>query len=262
VVERLSVSLKCFSGARAFRLSDNGTATVPEHAHDWPVLSLFVTGSYRNLSDLGVTVVSQPSAMFYRPGERHSNVVGPLGLEQIDLEFDPAWLGLTLNASWCPVVNWKGGSAGLLARRLARLWREPQAREADLAAATRNFLVRSFVAPPVREPAWLAEAVRLIDEGATTAPQIAEAFDLHPGWLAEAYRAAIGEGIGETVRRKRVETAVHMLVSSTDPQAQVAAAAGFCDQSHMIRSFVAVLGRTPGEVRRERHDGRTGVSPS
>jgi hypothetical protein len=131
VVERLSVSLKCFSGARAFRLSDNGTATVPEHAHDWPVLSLFVTGSYRNLSDLGVTVVSQPSAMFYRPGERHSNVVGPLGLEQIDLEFDPAWLGLTLNASWCPVVNWKGGSAGLLARRLARLWREPQAREAE-----------------------------------------------------------------------------------------------------------------------------------
>jgi AraC family transcriptional regulator len=82
--------------------------------------------------------------------------------------------------------------------------------------------------------------------------QIARELELHPGWFAQAYRSAMGEGIGETVRRRRVETAVHLLVSSAEPQAQVAAAVGFSDQSHMIHAFRAVLGRTPGQVRRER----------
>lgn len=254
MLDRLPVTLRHFAGARALRLSDRGGASIPEHAHDWPVLSLFVAGSYRNSSDIGETAVSQPSAMFYRAGERHSNVIGRLGLEQIDLEFDPFWLGLTLKPSWSPVVNWKGGLAGLQACKLAKLWSNPAAREADLAAATREFLIRGFDGRPVREPAWLPDALRLIEESAAlTANQLACELCLNPGWLAEAYRAAMGEGIGETVRRRRVETAVHMLVSSSESQAQIAAAVGFCDQSHMIRAFHAVLGRTPGEVRREQH---------
>jgi AraC-like DNA-binding protein len=168
--------------------------------------------------------------MFYRPGERHSNLVGSVGLEQVDLEFDPCWLGLKLNPSWSPVVNWKGGLAGLRPRRLARQWSNPAAREADLAKATREFLIRSFEAPAVREPAWLADALQLIDtSAAATAMQIARELELHPGWFAQAYRSAMGEGIGETVRRRRVETAVHLLVSSAEPQAQVAAAVGFSD---------------------------------
>ncbi len=251
--DRLTVKLRRFSGARALRLSDSGGAFVPEHAHDWPVLSLFVVGSYRNWSDLGETAVSRPSAMFYRPGERHSNLVGSFGLEQVDLEFDPSWLRLKLKPSWAPVVNWEGGPAGLRARRLARLWSNPAAREADLAIATRDFLIRSFEQPAVRKPEWLADALQLIAESsATTAPRIARALGLHPGWFAEGYRNAMGEGIGETLRRRRVETAIQMLIKSTDSQAQVAAAAGFCDQSHMIHAFRAVLGRTPGDVRRER----------
>ena len=36
------------------------------------------------------------------------------------------------------------------------------------------------------------------------------------------------------------------------PAAQVAAAAGFCDQSHMHRAFRGLVGRTPLEVRIER----------
>lgn len=253
MLDRLTVRLRDFTGARALRLSDSGCASIPEHAHDWPVLSLFVIGSYENWSDIGRTAVSRPSAMFYGPGERHSNVVGTQGLEQIDLEFDPSWLGLTFKSSWAPVVNWSGGSAGLQARKLARLWSNPATSEADLVVATREFLFRALDCPVSREPAWLSDALQMIDQSASvSAPEIARELDLHPGWFAEAYRAAMGEGIGETVRRRRVETAVHMLASSSEPQAQVAAAAGFCDQSHMIRAFRAVLGRTPAEVRRER----------
>lgn len=263
MLDRLHVRLKEYTGVRAVRLSDSAGASIPEHAHDWPVLSLFLAGSYENWSEIGKTVVSRPSAMFYRAGERHSNMVGSFGLEQIDLEFDPSWLGLTWKASWSPVANWNGGAAGLRTRNLCRLWLDPAAQEASLVRATREFLIRCFDDPPVREPAWLGDALRLMEEtDAVTAPQIARSLDLHPGWFAEAYRAAMGEGIRETIRRRRVEKAVQLLVDSGEPQAGVAVAAGFCDQSHMIRCFHAVLGRTPDEVRRERRSDRKPVSLS
>ena len=145
------------------------------------------------------------------------------------------------NPAGCWRVGWRGCGPILHRERLT------------LRRATREFLLRSFDEPPARDPAWLPDALGLIDETPSiTTAQIARALDLNPGWLAERYRSAVGEGIGETVRRRRVEIAVQMLASSSEPQAQVAAAAGFCDQSHMIRAFREVLGRTPGEIRSER----------
>jgi AraC family transcriptional regulator len=48
-----------------------------------------------------------------------------------------------------------------------------------------------------------------------------------------------------------VERAALLLRGGRAALAEVAVAAGFCDQSHMNRAFRAVLGRTPLEVRRE-----------
>jgi AraC-like DNA-binding protein len=74
---------------------------------------------------------------------------------------------------------------------------------------------------------------------------------MHAGWLAEAYRKATGEGLGETVVRRRVEAAANWLRETDLPIAEVAAAAGFCDQSHMVRAFRKWLRRTPAKVRAE-----------
>jgi AraC family transcriptional regulator len=48
-----------------------------------------------------------------------------------------------------------------------------------------------------------------------------------------------------------VERATALLRYGRNGLADIAIAAGFCDQSHMNRAFHAVLGRTPLEVRRE-----------
>ena len=66
-----------------------------------------------------------------------------------------------------------------------------------------------------------------------------------------AYRAWRGEGLAETARRLRVERAALLLRGSDAPLADIALAAGFCDQSHMNRAFRAVLDRTPLDVRLE-----------
>jgi hypothetical protein len=87
---------------------------VPEHAHDWPVVSLFVMGSYLNETDVGKTFISGPSAVFYRAGAAHRNTTAALGFEQIEIEFDPNWLGRGLVPT-LPVVRWEvvpGGRRG------------------------------------------------------------------------------------------------------------------------------------------------------
>jgi AraC family transcriptional regulator len=68
-------------------------------------------------------------------------------------------------------------------------------------------------------------------------------------WLSRAYRCWRGEGLCEALRRRRVEAAAILLESSDKSLAEIAAAAGFCDQSHMNRAFKKHLGRTPSIAR-------------
>ncbi|MGH8327745.1 MAG: helix-turn-helix domain-containing protein [Steroidobacteraceae bacterium] len=78
----------------------------------------------------------------------------------------------------------------------------------------------------------------------------------HPSWLGAAYRLTQGERIQETAGRIRVARAARLLRETDESLAGVASDAGFCDQSHMNRTFRRVLGRTPSAVRRERCDLR------
>ena len=102
-------------------------------------------------------------------------------------------------------------------------------------------------------PAWLDDVSHALDADAPPSTQaIAAALDLHPAWLARAYRAAVGEGLQDTTRRRRVERAVALLRRTDDAASDIAVAAGFFDQSHMNRGFRQMLGRTPSRVRAER----------
>src|ERR1700728_4459285 len=106
-----------FRGVRVRRVLDPSRAVVAEHARDWPMISLYVMGGYRNVTDCGEREIAGPSMVFYRPGAGHRNVAGETGFEQIEIEFDPAWLG----ASALPpqaVLTRVGGTCGALARSL------------------------------------------------------------------------------------------------------------------------------------------------
>jgi AraC-like DNA-binding protein len=131
-------------GAYVRRVIDRSGANVAEHAHDWPVLSIFVLGGYRNQTELGEVLIA--------------------------------------------------GGVNDLAREVKR----------------------------------------------------------HPSWLGTAYRRAIGEGLTETAARLRVERAARLLRETDQTGADVAQEAGFCDQSHMNRTFRRLLGRLPSAVRNDR----------
>lgn len=243
-------TLRRLSGATALRVMDGGHARISEHAHQWPVLSIYVSGSYINHSGRGETSLASPSIIFYAAGEPHANVVHEHGLEQIEIEFDAAWIGRAAMGRLCPVRLWTGGAVALAARKLGSLWSREDVPEPELLRATRSFLDFAAHAPEVPSPAWMPTVLRRMRaDTSITAEGLARDLGMNPAWLAQAYRAAMGEGLRQTAARWRVETASAILRSSDAPAAQIALEAGFCDQSHMIRAFRGVLGRTPSQVR-------------
>jgi AraC family transcriptional regulator len=247
--------LRSFSGACVRRVIDRSRARVPEHAHDWPVLSLFVIGSYLNETEVGEKFISGPSAVFYRAGAGHRNTIAAVGFEQIEIEFDPSWLGPGLLPS-LPVVLWVGGRVGAEARHLA-LACEAEASENRLRAVLQQFLQKAGREPQRESAGWISTMTQRLREDTTLKiSDLAAQACRHPSWAGSAYRHATGEGVQEAAARFRVERATRLLRESDQSFSSIAFEAGFCDQSHMNRSFRRVLGRSPTAVREQRREFR------
>lgn len=245
------MQLHQLSGASVRRVVDRSNARVGEHAHDWPVLSLFVLGSYRNETELGERFIAGPSAVLYQAGAAHRNTVAMYGFEQIEIEFDPAWLGRGLLPG-TPVSRWVGGRAGFGARSLARLLNGTYSKE-NILAPVQRFVEQAAREPERTAPGWLSVVTRRLSEDTSLKmADLAREVGRHPSWLGTAYRRVAGERLLETAARLRVERAARLLRETDAAGAAIAQEAGFCDQSHMDRTFRRILGRSPSAVREDR----------
>lgn len=247
--------MRSFSGACVRRVIDRSRARVPEHAHDWPVLSLFVIGSYLNETETGECFISGPSAVLYRAGAAHRNTIAAVGFEQIEIEFDPSWLGLRLLPT-LPVTRWIGGRTGAEARYFVHTC-EAESSEGRLRVALQRFLEGAILQPKHESADWIGTITRRLTESTTLkVSDLAREVGRHPSWIGSAYRSATGEGLRQTAARFRVERATCLLRETDQPYASIALEAGFCDQSHMNRTFRRLLGRSPAEIRQDRQDFR------
>ena len=86
----------------------------------------------------------------------------------------------------------------------------------------------------------LGETVRLTE--------VAEAVGLSPYYFLRTFRHATGMPPHAYLNQMRLERARALLRDGESP-AQVAAALGFVDQSHLIRRFKSAFGVTPGRYR-------------
>lgn len=244
-----------FGGAAVSRIMHPPHQRISAHEHDWPTLAIYRTGDFRERADGGGEVCFDgPSFVFQPAGAVHEDTIGGGGLETLTMMFDPDWLSDEARAVLPRITHWRpGGPAVMAARALLLDWQDEAFDEREVSARTSRFVVDAFASETqsVVPPVWGECVVAALGEEAASTEIVAQRLSLHPAWLARAYRAWRGEGMAETVRRKRVERAAIALRASTDALADVAVAAGFCDQSHMNRAFRAVLGRTPLEVRRE-----------
>jgi AraC-like DNA-binding protein len=188
-------------------------------------------------------------AVYHPGGGAHTSDIDACGLDTLGILFDPDWLGIEgARPDLGKSVSWQGGHGAVLARQLARLWMRLEVSEADLRCA----ILRLFSAPrrTPNVPEWLPVVQRAIaQDGVTNTIELARRVDLHPAWLAHSYRRVTGQGLQEYLRMQRLERAVAEIRNTQRPLSDISHSAGFCDQAHMHRWTLALLGKTPGQLR-------------
>ena len=104
-------------------------------------------------------------------------------------------------------------------------------------------------------PAWLARARDRLRDDCVQPPRIDELARLagvHPVAFARTFRRRYGRSPGEYLRECRLERAAALLRDRKRSLLDVAALAGFSDQSHFSRAFRRQYGCTPSDYRRMR----------
>ncbi|NLU71891.1 AraC family transcriptional regulator [Streptomyces sp. HNM0575] len=106
--------------------------------------------------------------------------------------------------------------------------------------------------PPARDRGVAHSLRELLDERLLQGVALDEAAKLvhaHPTHLVRAFTAAFGIAPHQYLMTRRVDRARRLLLDGRPP-GQVAAAAGFYDQSHLNRHFKRLVGIAPGRYAR------------
>jgi AraC family transcriptional regulator len=254
-----------FLGARSTGVFASGVqvdlriATLPpeqvhNHAHDDAHFVLALDGGYCSLAhDPGT-----PTGLAFGPG---ALVWNPAGVEHQDC-FDQAG-GRFLSVSFDPPPGAPRdeprrlrGRAEAAARRLVGATaRFRPGDELILEGLALDMAADAFSSAELTEdpaPDWLMRAREAIGDVATRAGlevrDVARMVGVHPVALARRYRRHFGQTPGAAIRQRRADRASALVGRGSD-LAGIAADAGYADQSHMTREFVAVYGLTPGRYR-------------
>ena len=70
--------------------------------------------------------------------------------------------------------------------------------------------------------------------------------------FARSFKHTFGESPHAYVMKRRLETACHLMMTSSEPLSQIALTVGFSDQSHLCKRFNQASGESPSNWRRER----------
>lgn len=108
-------------------------------------------------------------------------------------------------------------------------------------------------------PAWLKSVFEMSftsGNAGLTVTDLAAHAGVHPVHLARIFRRYLHCSPGEHLRGRRLERAAGMIGTTTASLAQVAAALGFVDQSHLTRHFRSAFGSSPSGWRRKRQVAR------
>jgi AraC family transcriptional regulator len=104
-----------------------------------------------------------------------------------------------------------------------------------------------------KAPRWLIrteEFLRASLHKPLSVHELSQVAGVHPAHLARVFRLHFGRGPASYVRALRLDEAAMRLAESSRPLADIAAAAGFADQSHFTRQFSKRLGISPARYRR------------
>ena len=226
------------------------------HEHPGIHLCAVVEGAFSERS--GRTWTSASTGTVRVSGAaRHDIDFGPDGASCLVLELDGAEVGVLPRPRFIEPDPW-------IARLVARFAQPP---DADPPSAGMDALATELWAQVLRRiegrrspaPAWLRRVPEMVNDSLDPpgVAEIAAEVGVHRVHLARVFRDHYGLSVTEYAQRVRLERARGLLVRGRSSLAEVAAAAGFADQSHMTRAIRAAYGVTPAVMRGTLHPFKT-----
>jgi AraC family transcriptional regulator len=228
-------------------------AHLPPHQHESPYVCITLEGLYLERAH-GDTACAAGSVMTHPAGHEHANRTGAAAVRCVNVEFsgslldDSALRPLSARAQHLRLAP---SHAALTRLRRALDLRDSTAALCTLAAAL------DVVCAGLRQPAASNTAMQRVAEAieadlARTPPldELARVAGMHASHLSRSFRKTFGESVGGYLRRRRLETADEQLMHANSSLADIAVAAGYCDQSHFTRAYARHFGLTPGQRRR------------
>jgi AraC family transcriptional regulator len=231
---------------------------IPCHVHETAYYCLVLTGGYEE-SGRRERLYFQPfNSAFNRSGTKHDGRIGASGARFFTVEIGQGWIEefRELGPEPDTLQDSRGGELTALG---IQLYREHcvKASSCDL---TVDALIWELLAAAAgiqsreksAKPAWWGRVKDLLHSEfrELRISELAAEAGVHPVHLARVFRRICGETPGEYLQRLRVKFASERLALTEMPIAQVAAEAGFADQSHMTRIFKRHTRTTPRELRR------------
>jgi AraC family transcriptional regulator len=231
---------------------------IPSHSHEDGYFCLVRRGTYTEAYGKRERCCGPFTLAFHPPGELHSEKFDEREVRSFNIDITREWLArmkeysVNLDGS----MEFQGGTAPSLA---LKLYKEFRLTDSASRLAIEG-LILEIVAQAgrlengreIKPPSWL-DCVREIVQDrfadGLSLRDIAKLVDVHPVYLATAFKRHFRCTIGEYTRRQRIEYVCRELELSNKPLAEIAASAGFADQSHLSRVLKDRLGMTPSEYR-------------
>jgi AraC family transcriptional regulator len=234
---------------------------MPEHWHDHAHFYLVLEGTCIDTYRRTEVECAPFTLMFHPAGAKHAADYPAPGVRTFLMELRPHWLERVgvYAGGWDRSRDFRGGPACWVAGRLYNEFRDPDA----LAPLAIEGLVLELMAEVSRcgegrvergLPRWLSQAREHLAAEFTDSLSLtglAQTVGVHPTHLAREFRRRYHCTPGEYVRGLRLEQARRELATSDAPVAEIAAAAGFSDQSHFCRIFKRHTALTPTEFRKK-----------
>ena len=234
-------------------------AVIRRHSHELAYFSLVLSGSYEeHCSRKQVRHCDSEKVLYHPAGEAHSDEFGSRGGTIFSVELDPRWTPTLweyeLQAEESLALPHR--EVSWLAWRAYHAFTDSDQRSALLLEATAIELLyqlpwKHSAQVESGTPRWLKDAVEILHAEFClpfSLTAIAQRVGAHPVHLARAFRRCHRVTAGQYVRRLRVDYAVNALAGG-DSLSDIAAHAGFSDQSHLGRVFRAATGMTPRQFR-------------
>ena len=262
------------TGSAGFRTLDTHTslvtharfpanAVIEPHTHDRPIFAVMLSGGFQS-AIANRRLECSPASFWTEPaGDVHTNYIGRTGARVIIVQPDPALSDVVAPFSQLlEIVNFaRDPVIAADAQRIASEVDHPDEYTTlsidaltvgMFTTAVRSVVRRRSSAP---QPRWLSRTRELLHDQFRERLSLADLAALagvHPSHLAREFRAHYGVSVGEYVRRVRCEWAAARLLATNDSISEIAASAGYSDQSHFTRQCVRFLSVGPAKYRRTR----------